>query len=131
MSKRFLCLICLVFLLSLARNAVAEIDPATVATGHVYLFDNVSGGQLPDDSANSNTGTIVGDPQVVDGQEGKALQFDGIDDGIHVPDSDFINITNGPWANRTVIAVFKCDDVNKAGKQTIFESGGRTRGFVI
>jgi len=120
-----------VLVLHLAGNAMAKIDPATVTTGHVYLFDNVSGNQVPDDSANNNTGTIVGNPQVVDGLAGKALQFDGVDDGIQIPDSQFINVTSGPWTNRTIIAVFKCDDVNKQGKQTIFEEGGRTRGLVI
>jgi len=124
-------LISFILLLVLAGNAMAQIDPATVTTGHVYLFDNVSGSQLLDDSANSNTGTIVGDPQVVDGLKGEALQFDGVDDGINIPDSEFINITNGPWPNRTVIAVFKCDDVTKQEKQTVFEEGGRTRGLTI
>ncbi len=131
MCKKLIYLVCFVLLLLLAGNAMAQIDPATVETGHVYLFDNVSGSQLPDDSANSNTGTIVGDPQVVDGLKSKALQFDGVDDGITIPDSGFINTTNGPWPNRTVIAVFKCDDVTKQEKQTVFEEGGRTRGLTI
>ncbi len=131
MCKKLFFLVSPILLLVLAGNAMAQIDPATVDTGHVYLFDNVSGNQLPDDSANSNTGTIVGDPQVVDGLKGKALQFDGVDDGINIPDSQFINVTNGPWPNRTVIAVFKCDDVTKQEKQTVFEEGGRTRGLTI
>ncbi len=131
MCKKLIFLVSPVLLLVLVGNAVAQIDPATVDTGHVYLFDDVSGSQLPDDSANSNTGTIVGDPQVVDGLGSKALHFDGVDDGITIPDSGFINTTNGPWPNRTVIAVFKCDDVTKQEKQTIFEEGGRTRGLTI
>jgi len=131
MCKKLIFLVSPILLLVLAGNARAQIDPATVDTGHVYLFDNVSGSQLPDDSANSNAGTIVGDPQVVDGLKGKALQFDGVDDGINIPDSGFINTTNGPWPNRTVIAVFKCADVTKQEKQTVFEEGGRTRGLTI
>jgi hypothetical protein len=110
---------------------MAQIDPATVTTGHVYLFENVSGNQVQDDSANSNTGTIVGDPQMVEGLKGKALQFDGVDDGISIPDSQFINVTGGPFPNRTIIAVFKCDDVTKQEKQTVYEEGGRTRGLTI
>ena len=131
MCKRLICLTSFVVMLVLAGNAMAKIDPATVDTGHVYLFDNVSGNQLPDDSANNNTGTIVGDPQVVDGLGSKALQFDGIDDGVNIPDSQFINVTGDPFPNRTIIAVFKCDDVTKQEKQTIFEEGGRTRGLTI
>jgi hypothetical protein len=118
-----------------AGNAVAQslvpIDPATVSDGHVYLFEGVSGTTLPDDSANSNDGTLIGGPTAADGLTGAALQFDGEDDGITIPDSGNINTTNGPFPNRTIIAVFNCDDVSKAGKQTIFEEGGRTRGLTI
>jgi hypothetical protein len=131
MSKKLIYLVSFVLVLGLAGNAMAQIDPATVTTGHVYLFENVSGNQVQDDSANSNTGTIVGDPQMVEGLKGKALQFDGVDDGISIPDSQFINVTGGPFPNRTIIAVFKCDDVTKQEKQTVFEEGGRTRGLTI
>jgi hypothetical protein len=131
MCKRLTCLTSILVMLVLAGSAVAQIDPATIDTGHVYLFDNITGSQLQDDSANSNTGTIIGDPEVVDSINSKALHFDGIDDGVSIPDSGFINITNGPWPNRTVVAVFKCDDVTIPDKQTIVDEGGRTRGLVI
>jgi hypothetical protein len=116
--------------LVLAGTATAQIDPASVTTGHVYLFEEIVGTTVPDDSANTNDGTIVGDPQLVDALKGKGLQFDGVDDQVTIPDSGNIN-TGGPFPNRTVIAMFKCDDVDKEGKQTIFEEGGRTRGAVI
>jgi len=118
-------------LLLLASNAMAQLDPTAVDTGHIYLLEDVSGSQAQDDSANNNTGTIVGDPQVVDGLKGNALQFDGVDDGVQIPDSDFINVNAGPWPNRTVVAMFKCDDVDKSDKQTVFEEGGTTRGLAI
>ena len=131
MCKRLICVASFLIVLALAGNAAAQLDPAAVDTGHVYLFEDVSGGQVQDDSANSLTATIVGDPQVVDGIRGKALQFDGVDDGIDIPDSDFINVNAGPFPNRTVVAMFKCDDVDKPGKQTVFEEGGTTRGLTI
>ena len=107
------------------------LDAASVTTGHVYLFDNVTGAELPDDSANNNVGIIVGDPQVVPGLNGKALKFDGVDDGVKIPDSPMIN-TTGPFPNRTIIAVFNASDPAKNdAKQTIFEEGGRTRGLCI
>jgi len=38
----------------------------------------------------------------------------------------------GPYTNRTIAAMFKCDDVSVASrKQTIYEEGGTTRGFNI
>jgi hypothetical protein len=104
---------------------------ANVENGHLWLFDDVNGDEVPDSSKNGLSGNIVGDPELVPGLSGKALKFDGVDDGVHIPDSDFINVTNGPWPNRTIMAVFNCADVSKKDKQTIFEEGGRTRGLVI
>jgi len=132
MCKKLLFLTSFIVMLAMAGNAGAQLDPAAVSDGHVYLLDDVSGGQVPDDSANNNTGVIVGDPQVVAGMAGgNALQFDGVDDGVDIPDSQYINVTGGPFPNRTVVAVFKCDDVDKTTKQTIFEEGGNTRGMTF
>jgi hypothetical protein len=108
------------------------IDPATVETGHVWLLDEVAGDNTtPDATPNALSGNIIGDPALVPGLSGMALRFDGVDDGVHIPDSEFINITNGPWPNRTIMAVFNCADVSKSEKQTVFEEGGRTRGLTI
>jgi hypothetical protein len=114
------------------------IDPATIEDGHVWFLDEVAADNTtPDATKVGLAGIIVGDPQLVTGLSGKALKFDGVDDGVHIPDSDFINITNGPWPNRTVMAVFNCADVSKVDetgtpvKQTVFEEGGRTRGLTI
>ncbi|KPK34560.1 MAG: hypothetical protein AMJ65_18160 [Phycisphaerae bacterium SG8_4] len=128
MCKRSICLFFVVLVLALAGNARAQIDPASVTNGHVYLFDNV-GADVPDDSANSHTANLIGSPQVVDGLKGKALQFDGVDDGVHIPDSTMINLSTNQ--NRTVVAVFNCADVTKSEKQTVYEEGGTTRGLVI
>ncbi len=106
------------------------VNPKSVVNGHVYLLDDVNG-DVPDDSANNLSGTVVGDPQVVAGLNGNALLFDGVDDGIHIPDSEFINVEGVPFPNRTVMAIFSCADVNRQEKQTIFEEGGLTRGLVI
>ncbi|MBN2312518.1 MAG: hypothetical protein JXM79_01225 [Sedimentisphaerales bacterium] len=131
MWKHSMFLVAMILFITLSGTVMAQIDPATVTTGHVYLFDNVSGGIVPDDSANNNAGTLFGNPTVVAGLKGNALQFDGLIDGVNIPDSAYINVTNGPFPNRTVMAVFKCDDVTKQEKQTIIDEGGRTRGLVI
>ena len=119
MCRTLICQTSFIVMLALAGNAAAVIDPASVTTGHVYSFDNVSGGQVPDDSANSNTCNIVGNPQVIDGLTGKALQFNGVDDGVQIPDSANINTPGGPWPNRTVVAVFRCYDVDMPGTNGI------------
>ncbi|MHC4581411.1 MAG: hypothetical protein ACYS14_08130 [Planctomycetota bacterium] len=91
MCKKSICVVFAVLVLVLAGNARAQIDPASITDGHVYLFEDVSGGQLQDDSPNSNTGTLVGEPQIVAGLKGDALQFDGVDDLVQIPDSPHIN----------------------------------------
>jgi hypothetical protein len=114
--------------LCLAQSAV-PFDPSTITDGHVYLFE---GGAPTDATPQAHDLPIVGAPQTVQGLNGDALQFDGAADGLNLPDSEFIN-TGGTaiFPNRTVIAVFKCDDVDAPGKQTVFEEGGTTRGSNI
>ena len=131
MSKRFL------FSLVLIAGAIAgptlaqslvPIDPATVTDGHVYLMDNI-GANLPDVSANSNNGNLLGSPQSVAGLNGEALQLNGSSDGAHLPDATTINTST--HQNKTVIAVFNCADVSKTTQQMVYEEGGSTRGVCI
>jgi len=128
MCKKLIFLASLTLLLALDGDAMAQIDPASVTDGHVYLFENV-GANVPDDSANNHTANLIGNPQVVDGLNGKALQFNGTSDGVHIPDAATVNLST--HQNRTVIAVFKCDDVDKTDKQVVYEEGGTTRGLTI
>ncbi|MCH8219659.1 MAG: hypothetical protein IH892_23145, partial [Planctomycetes bacterium] len=131
MSKKFLVSILLVTGI-MAGSAFAQslvpLDPASISNGHVYLLEDTSG---TDSSAVGLTGTAVGAPQPAEGLSGPALHFDGVADGINIPDSDFINVNAGPFGTRTLVAVFNCDDVDKPGKQTIFEEGGTTRGSIF
>ena len=120
-----LCLISLVFTFLATMQVDAQRDEATVAGN--WTFDD---GFATDSSKNKLDGTIVGKPEVVDGIVGKALQFDGIDDGIKFPDSEHINI-GGPYTNRTVAAFFKCFDTSINQKQLIFQEGGLTRGLTV
>ena len=128
MCKKLFYFVSLVLVLSIAGNAVAQLDPASITDGNVYLFENV-GADVPDDSANSLTANLVGNPQVVDGLKGNALQFNGVDDGVHIPDAATVNLST--QQNRTVVAIFKCDDVDKPEKQVVYEEGGTTRGLTI
>lgn len=115
-----------VLLMFLAVTTFAAKDDATVAA--IWNFDNGDG---EDSSGKGVNGELVGEPEVVDGVVGKALLFDGEDDGVKLPDSADIN-TGGPYTDRTIVAYFNCADVSiTEQKQTIFEEGGRTRGLVI
>ena len=113
-------------LMLIAISIYAARDEATVQA--IWTFDE---GDAADTSGKDVNGTLAGEPEVVDGIVGKALQFDGVDDGVKLPDSNGLN-TGGPFTDRTIAAYFKCSDVSITDhKQTIFDEGGRTRGFVV
>ena len=115
----------------IAGSTLAEIDPQDVSTGHVWLFDDVKGNTVEDDSANPAkvNGSIVGAPESVEGVNDKALKFDGISDGINVPNAASINL--GSFPSETVKVIFNCADVSKSDKQNIWEEGGDVRGMTI
>lgn len=100
------CIALLLCVLFLIIPASAQRDEGTVAA--IWDFN---AGNAKDASKKGVNGNFVGKPQVVDGIAGKALKFNGKDDGIKFPDSIDIN-TGGPYTNRTVAALFNCDDVN-------------------
>jgi hypothetical protein len=128
MRKKFILLVSFVLLFVLTNDVSAQLDPSSITDGHVYLFEDV-GTDVSDDSANNHTINLIGSPQVVDGLKGKALQFDGVDDGVHIPDETMVNLST--HQNRTVIAIFQCADVTKPEKQVVYEEGGTTRGLNI
>lgn len=123
-----------IFLLSILLMCIAVVtyaakDDATIE-GEWKLEDL----DVADTSGKGLDGTAVGDPEIVDGVVGSALLFDGIDDGVKLPDSVGINTIAQPnfYTDRTIACYFNCTDVDSTEqKQTIFEEGGRTRGLVI
>ena len=124
-SCLLLCFTLLVLTLLFCTSIEAQRDEATVAG--IWTFDD---GSAKDSSDKGLNGIFVGDPQSVNGIAGKALKFNGQSDGVIIPDSPNINITNS-FRNRTVAALFNCSNVNKEQKQVIFEEGGQTRGLAI
>lgn len=52
------------------------------------------------DVLNGHDGILMGDPELVDGKYGKALQFDGADDYVEVPDGVDMDL----WENHTLEA---------------------------
>ncbi len=80
-------LVCLSILLVgifFVRLSYAKIDPKTCIG--MWLFDDGKGDTAQDSSGNKNHGTIKGAPKCVNGKFDKALQFDGIDDYIELPE---------------------------------------------
>jgi hypothetical protein len=74
----------------LVSSSYAEIDPKTAVAA--WLFEEGAGAVAEDSSGSGNDGTIEGGPSWVDGRFGKALDFDGADDQIIVPDSPSLEL---------------------------------------
>lgn len=115
----------IILMFSINTPVDAQRDEGTVSG--IWTFDD---GTANDSSAKGVNGILVGAPKSVDGIVGKAMEFNGTSDGINIPDSPDINITN-IITNRTIAAFFYCNDVSKSEKQIIFEEGGRTRGMTL
>ncbi len=91
-------LILLMTLITLPMFAVAVTDGLVA----YWAFDENEGEVASDSSGNGHDGTLVGDPQWVDGQMGSALQFDQAGDEISIPFHADLNqetFTICAWAN--------------------------------
>lgn len=92
--------------LILIGQSFAKVDPSTCIG--MWLFDEGTGKVAKDSSGNGNDGTLMNDPKWVDGKFGKALEFDGNDDAVEIPDSESLNdvddLTISAWVflNRAV-----------------------------
>ncbi|MCK4342405.1 MAG: LamG domain-containing protein [Phycisphaerae bacterium] len=75
--------------LATPENAVADLNDGLVG---YWTFDEGSGGVVHDLSGNGNDGTIVG-AGWVEGVSGTALEFDGQNDFVEVPDDASLDIT--------------------------------------
>ena len=82
------------------------------------------------DSAGSLDGTYVGTPGLAApaliSSSDSAVEFDGVDDIVTLPDSTILNL-GGPHSTKTFEAWFNADDV--AGRQVIYEQGATSRGM--
>jgi len=90
-----------------------------------WHFDEGEGTIAHDTSGEGNDGTLYDanstnddgntPPQWVDGKFGKALEFDGVDDYVEVPDSESLNITD----EITVMAWVKEENIPQAGRPIV------------
>jgi glucose/arabinose dehydrogenase len=75
-----------------ATYAEVPVVPGMVAA---YSFDEAGGATVSDISGNGNHGTISGATRNSSGQYGAALDFDGSNDSVTVPDSSSLDLTSG------------------------------------
>jgi hypothetical protein len=74
-----------------ASLSSAKIDPKTAAG--IWLLNEGEDDEIAEDiSGNENHGTLVGEPEWVDGKIGEALSFNGQTSRVVVPDADSLDL---------------------------------------
>ena len=91
MKAIIVCINLIVITLILAPQGDAKIDPESIVGA--WLLDEGAGNATRDSSGKGNDGKLVGNPKWVAGKFGKALEFDGKDDCVEVPDNDSLDVT--------------------------------------
>jgi len=76
----------------LATSSYATLDPETIVGA--WMFDDNNGNIAKDSSGNGNDGTLMNGPNWVDGEFGKALQFDGVDDYVDAGNGSSLNLSS-------------------------------------
>ena len=76
--------------MEMPETIIDDSDPSQI----LYLsFDELDGNQAMDHSRYHNHGMLVGNPQLVDGKFGKALEFNGETDAVEVPHHNSLTVT--------------------------------------
>jgi parallel beta-helix repeat protein len=89
-------IILLAILMTSCILIVVQVKPAGAVAGPMrglWHFDEGAGTAVYDSSGWNNDGTVYGGAVWTDGKAGKALDFDGVDDYVEVPDSDSLDVT--------------------------------------
>jgi len=97
-----------------------------------FRFDELAGTTTRDSASSGipDTATLFnGARWTNDGLRNGAIQFDGVDDFLSIPDS--VDFNDRDVDKFTVSLWFKADDVNQGSKQVLFKQQGRTRGLNI
>lgn len=80
------------------------------------------------DGTYSNSPTLGASSLLWSGYRNSAADFDGVNDGVLIPDNSSIN-TASSYAQKTIELWFKADKLT--GKQVLYEQGGQTNGLNI
>jgi hypothetical protein len=90
--------------------SLAPSQQATAANAGLvaaYGFDEGSGTTVTDASGSGNTGTISGATWAASGKYGKALQFNGTNARVNVPDAASLHLSGGmtleAWVNPSTV----------------------------
>ena len=82
-------LVCLLMLFVITDVTRAQPDASLML---YFSFDELNGNQTIDHSQHGNHGTLVGNPKLVAGKFGNALEFNGESDYVEVPHDDSLTV---------------------------------------
>ena len=134
-TKSGLLLVGLIILgLAFAGRGFTAFEPSQLAG--LWLFDSGSGTVAKDSSGNGHDGTIAAGPKWIDGQFGKALEFDGSANFVTVPhhaDFDFGDgdFSMGCWMDARRSDAYVVLKRNGGGFWAMSASIDRDSGFFI
>lgn len=82
-----------VYLMAPLESSAPAIDSQSVVG--LWDFDEREGNRAGDLSDNGNDGTLIGNPEWVEGRFGAALRFDGVDDYVDCGNAEMLQIPTG------------------------------------
>ena len=91
-ARLILAYVSLILIIIFTAFSYAKIDPES-AVG-IWFFDEGTGKTAKDSSENNNDGTLENSPKWAEGKLDKALEFDGKDNYVKVPDTESLDITD-------------------------------------
>jgi len=116
--------------LMLYASSYADLKEGLVGA---WTFDD---GTAKDKSDTGNDGKIVGDPKLVKGKFGNALEFDGVDDGIEIEDDETLQLpdpfTVAAWIYpRVIVDAAGLDHAGIVWKGNLIGWGGNVYNYRI
>jgi Concanavalin A-like lectin/glucanases superfamily len=92
---------------SYSNTATTSTPAAPLGLVAAYSFDEGSGTTVTDGSGNGNNGTVANGTWVTTGEYGKAIQFNGTNTLVSVPDATALHLTTGmtleAWVNPSTV----------------------------
>ena len=90
---------------------VTNTGPPPTAPVAAYGFEEAAGASVTDASGRANTGTITGATRTATAKYGKALNFDGVNDWVTVPDANSLDLTTAmtleAWVRPTTASGYR------------------------
>ncbi|MCB1227886.1 MAG: hypothetical protein KDK99_18865, partial [Verrucomicrobiales bacterium] len=105
-------------------------NPSTASEVIYYSLNENAGTTAGDAIGGDQDAPITGGAVWVPGIAGSALQFDGVDDVVEVPNASSINTSNS-HTRKSIAFWFKAAATGTGGTEMLYEEGGSSRGLNV